>query len=155
MKRIDLIGKPIFVDDIIDDDEIEKALQMVREEFNQVSQIVGSRYSCQLPIENIDCGAIRWTWLTTLLRLKIRQLKKEEKDIDLPKTELHDIRLQIHSQKYFIPVCCNPFNEYFMRKAAKVISGRIYELGELGESGVSEDESVRQIAIELALQSIS
>lgn len=55
----------------------------------------------------------------------------------------------MHDLKWDIRCRCAPFMEYFCRKAAKKISERVYTLE---HAGVSEDESVRQIAIDLALK---
>lgn len=145
MKRIDLIGKSIFVDKTIDDKEIKKAILIIREKFNRIAQYA-YRY------KNADCGAIRWTWLTTLWQLEVQQLQKEEGDMDLSKIESYDICIRMYDLKWDIRIRCAPFMEYFYRKAAKKISERIQALE---HSGVSADESVRQVAIELALQSIS
>lgn len=88
MKQIDLIGKLISVDEAIDDDELEKAILIVRKEFNGVAKIV-----VQYAYLYKHCGAIRWTWLTTLWRLEIQQLQKEEGDMDLSKTEFYNINI--------------------------------------------------------------
>lgn len=142
MKQIDLIGKSISVDEAIDDDELEKAILIVREEFNGVA-----RYAYWY--KHADCGAIRWTWLTTLWRLEVQQLQKEEGDMDLSKTEFYNICIRMYNLKWNFRIRCAPFMEYFYRKAAKKISERVYALE---HAGVSEDESVRQIAIDLALK---
>lgn len=142
MTRIDLIGKSIFVDEIIDDKEIKKAILIVRKEFNKVA-----RYAYQY--KYVNCGAIRWTWLTTLWLLEAQQLQKEESDMDLSKTEFYNICIRMYDLKWDIRIRCAPFMEYFYRKAAKKISERIQALEHFG---VSEDESVRRIAIDLALK---
>ena len=72
--------------------------------------------------------------------------------MDLSKIESYDICIRMYDLKWDIRIRCAPFMEYFYRKAAKKISERIQALE---HSGVSADESVRQVAIELALQSIS
>lgn len=144
MKQIDLIGKSISVDEAIDDDELEKAILIVREEFNRVAQRVAQYAYCYK-----DCGAIRWTWLTTLWRLEVQQLQKEEGDMDLSKTEFYNICIRMYNLKWDFRIRCAPFMEYFYRKAAKKISERVYALE---HARVSEDESVRQIAIDLALK---
>jgi len=132
----ELIGQTINIANSVDKQLIEHAIQKIRTVFNNTAQRYASLH--------IGCGAIRWTWLLTLLFLRKEQIECEEELTEFSKEKRHDIRIRICEAELRVRVTEQA--EYILRKAAKDVTARIKDME---NSGVNPDISVRRLAFEI------
>jgi len=132
-----LIGKNIVIPDNADKEQVEHAIQKVRTVFNNMARLHAYRH--------VGCGAIRWTWLLTLLVLRKKEIEREEDLTAYSDVEKHNIHIRICEVN--IPVHTSIRNEYILREAAKDVT---IQLKNMECSSINSDISVRQIAFDIA-----
>lgn len=132
----ELIGKTIVIPDNTDKQQVEHTIQKIHTIFNNIA-----RFSYL----HTSCGAIRWTWLLTLLVLRKKEIEYEEDLTAYSDVEKHNIRIRICEAE--VNVYTSVRNEYVLRKAAKDVGIWIKNME---CAGVNPDISVRQIAFDIA-----
>lgn len=137
--QYELIGKFIAIPDDTNKQQAERAIQKVHAVFNDMARLHAHRH--------VGCGAIRWTWVLTLLLLRKEGIECEENLVAYSGEEEHNIHIQIGEAAFnFRTTVCS---EYVLRKAARDVAIRLQNME---CSGIDPDISVRQIAFDMALR---
>lgn len=132
----ELIGKTIVIPDNTNNRQVEHTIQKVQTIFNNIARF---SYS------HVGCGAIRWTWLLTLLVLRKKEIEYEADLTAYSDVEKHNIRIRICEAEFHVHTSVR--NEYVLRTAAKDVEIWVKTME---CSGVNPDISVRQIAFDIA-----